>query len=69
MKPVTMTQDVLEGRDRYTEGKTYELPDDLALYFVRNGWATGEGEAEEQPEEVTLKIQDGRHGIASKVKG
>jgi hypothetical protein len=59
-------QTFLDGRNRYEEGKVYDVADGLAVYFSRMGWASAPDldgvEPDDQPLEVTLDIASASHG-------
>lgn len=72
MTKIIPNQDFLDDRDRYEEGTEYDVPDDKARYFIRNGWADSDEITESAPGDVPaeagLEVHDSTNGQAAKTK-
>lgn len=59
---IKATQDFLQNTKRYREGRSYEVDDDMAAYFVSCGWATSPNldidQAVHAMSSVTLDVHD-----------
>ena len=57
---ITATQRFRHGYDTYEEGEEYDVDDNLAAYFVFNGWATSPDVQVpgSEPADVTLEVDD-----------
>jgi hypothetical protein len=67
---ITALTTFLDNRDRFEEGETYDVSPELAFYFARNGWAKTEGvNAVEQPQDVTLEINNADHDVTAENVG
>jgi hypothetical protein len=64
MTKIIPNQDFLDDRDRYEEGTEYDVPEDKARYFVRNGWADSDeiNESADVPAEAGLDVHDSTNG-------
>ena len=65
---ITPNQDFLHGHDRYVKGEEYDVPPELAGYFVGVGWADSDeidGPTEPSPAEVDLDVQGSSQGQAA----
>ncbi len=68
---VTAPGGFLHGRDRYEEGKDYDIDVALGGYFLGNGWATSEGRAAAAlatDQNVSLDIDSSTLGHTSEVR-
>jgi hypothetical protein len=65
---VTAPGGFLHGRERYDEGKEYDVDTALGGYFLGNGWAMSDARAAAslvRDQNVSLDIEDGVHGHAA----
>lgn len=72
MAKIHATTTFLDDRERFEEGKEYDVEPARAAYFVRNGWAEADGTIRglgQAPQDVTLDIESAAHTSTSNVKG
>lgn len=53
-----------EGRESFEKGDIFTVPDAVAGYFIKNGWAKGVGTPDLFPDSadpVTLDVQSASH--------